>query len=504
MSDQARQESVARGDALYRKAGHPDPVAGLRALERLFDDPGLASLRVREPSHPAVLQHAVTSLFVDRGSDSARHADGYGVDLFDAVRRSLDLIVDQSIWSQDEDFWEVLQDPATKRFLASRLPKPKMYRDVLVELTYWASLRRGGYKPKLEELSGLPDLSLDEGGGTTWIEAKHIQLGTNPKRIKKVIEKANRQIKSADPTVAGLVYIHLSRYGQRAEVADGTPKDVQPFVDAAERAISGTSFRRIGKVVLSWDKTWLPRESVADEQPRYVMAAVRNSVVLEHASPLLESVLSDEEARVANTAVMAFDSKIPRDQLTPYVARDVVVSDLLRTTIERSQGLTPLHLVDVVRDPTGLHRHRLGDAGDEFVLATQLVSTERSGSEVVLVEGIKSADGRTTLLAAFRMFGSPSELSRWSTDPTSCFESLLDEFGLPVGAADTKASKFVESIRVPLRDGGDAEIGLIRKITQEDNVVLLGLFRRTGRFLEASWLHAVDLRLYERSLSKYL
>ncbi len=497
-------DSISRGEELYRKGQHPDPEEALLDLERLFADPDLIALRAKEPAHPAVVQHAIVSLFVGRDTSSARFGEALEIDLFDAAGLFLELLVDHQIWNASEDFWKLLEDAEIRQFLTTRLPKPEMYRDVLVELTYWASLRSKGYQASLQEADGLPDLKVETDGAKTWVEAKHIRLGTSPSRLKKLVEKANRQIKSAEPEVAGLVYVHLSRYGQRAERVEGVPNDVQQFVDEARKALSGASFGRIGKIVLSWDKTWMPIRPVAAEEPKYVMAAARHSMVIEHSKPLLPSALPNSDAKVLNTAIIAFDAKSPRGELPPYITHDVEVSDLLRSTTERSQGLTPLHLVDIVRDPSEMHRHAIDGGGDEFLLATRLFESEGSRSEVVLVEGIKLRDQRVTLLGAFRLFGRHDQLVEWSSDPTSCFEALLEQFGVPVGAPGIDSQLIHKSLQVPSSDAGAVGFGVDRQISDDDRLVFLGIFRRTAEFLQVHWLHAIDLREYERSLDRNL
>lgn len=199
----------------------------LLALEAMFDDPGLDALRQDVQTHPAVSRYDLLRSLVARNGSFAAAEE---TDVFLSMSAAM---LDRMTWAADpvaSDYWDVIPDADTREFVRRRLRLPQFFDDVAAELFYWGWLRSVGFDVERGEAEGLPDLQVARAGATVWADVKRIHVGTAPKRVRRVIAKASKQIQRAEPGEAGVAMIHIARSGLRAAFDDRVPSDVEPYV----------------------------------------------------------------------------------------------------------------------------------------------------------------------------------------------------------------------------------------------------------------------------------
>ena len=152
----------------------------------------------------------------------------------------------------------------------------------MAAITVWNLLRAAGLAPRLVEKEGLPDIAVPDSSGTPeWIEVKRIRRGSSPTRARKVIKKANSQIKRADTDGVGAVFMLIERPQQRVVFDDALPAEVKLYVDEAERELGSGYSRSVHAVAIAWDDYML----IGDfPEPTWYVHR-RRTVVREHRTP---------------------------------------------------------------------------------------------------------------------------------------------------------------------------------------------------------------------------
>lgn len=209
---------------------------------------------------------------------------------------------DRMYWRADGYFEELEQSEANRTFIRSRLPRPEHYEATISELAYWGWLKARGLSPCLMEEEGKPDLLVghDTTGDPVFCDVKAILPDTHPKRIEKVIKKANEQIKNvAGETTKGFCLIRITSPVVRLPaISDtgrgylwlkpeegnrnsaGVPYEIAEFYERAVRLLNSQSCRSVSKVILTWEE-----QLVIGNIPGWVtIHGVRNSCQIDHAN----------------------------------------------------------------------------------------------------------------------------------------------------------------------------------------------------------------------------
>lgn len=209
---------------------------------------------------------------------------------------------DRMYWRADGYFEELEQNEANRKFIRSRLPHPEHYEATISELAYWGWLKARGLSPCLMEEEGKPDLLVghDQTGDPVFCDVKAILPDTHPKRVEKVIKKANEQIKNvAGETTKGFCLIRIVSPVVRLPVISdtgqgnlwlkpeqgnrnpsGVPYEIAEFYDRAAKLLSSQNCRSVAKVVLTWEE-----QLVIGNIPGWVtIHGVRNSCQVDHAN----------------------------------------------------------------------------------------------------------------------------------------------------------------------------------------------------------------------------
>jgi hypothetical protein len=183
------------------------PISGLleresKLLELLLGDAGLSSLRARVSNHPAVIE------FIAQPG-SVRYPDEIDqvLELGGAALDNMTIAAELS----PENVLESIGDPEVLRQLRRRVTDPGMFFDQMAAFTCWNLLRDRDITSRLIEKEGQLDILVTlNSGSQEWIECKRIRLGSEPKRLRKVIKKANEQIRRADTGGVGGYTFSLS------------------------------------------------------------------------------------------------------------------------------------------------------------------------------------------------------------------------------------------------------------------------------------------------------
>lgn len=196
--------------------------------------------------------------------------------LFNLLKAQSHYGYDRMYWLSDAYFDELSQDYNTLTFIQQRLPHPEHYDSTIAELAYWGWLKARGLSPKLTEELGKPDLliGLDTEGDSIYCDVKAILNNTDPRRIRKIISKANNQIKNvAGEESKGFCFIRVTKPVIRtpsisetnhgfldlvSEEADrntaSVPNEIIHYYTEAQRVMSSNSSKSVAKVILCWEE----------------------------------------------------------------------------------------------------------------------------------------------------------------------------------------------------------------------------------------------------------
>jgi hypothetical protein len=312
-----------------------------------------------------------------------------------------------------------------RRFVQSRVRGSESFGDVVSELFWWGWLRQRN-PVDIEERDGLPDLRIAVPPGVTWAEVKRIHLGTQATRAKKLAEKANNQIKRADPTCSGALLIYVERSGARASFDDRVPSDVMPFVEEAKAALAPGDFRSVGQVVIAWDDYLI----LADPDVPALYTVRRRSLTLDHPSPHQPPRVPSSFWDVGLTVPLWASRITGIPRLVPAIeGGNVVVSQQFRVNNEFGDGMRPSHALEVIAQPDGMVSFELG--GTRMTLVTRLVASGKK-PYVALVVAMGRTNDKQQVLEGFKVRESQEELGVMAADPVMALENIIRKFGVPI------------------------------------------------------------------------
>jgi len=178
--------------------------------------------------------------------------------------------------------WELVAESEALRQIRSRLADPEKFQDQFAVIRCWSLLHGVGITARLVEHPGWPDISADAPSGRTWVEVKRFRLGTRVTRVRKVISKANEQIRNASATAVGIVYLEVSRPLAAAPLTDEIPPEVGNCIAEVRRECGSGHSTSVGRVVVAWDDM-----TFLGHPPALTMAVFRRrTAVVDHKVPL--------------------------------------------------------------------------------------------------------------------------------------------------------------------------------------------------------------------------
>jgi hypothetical protein len=153
-------------------------------------------------------------------------------------------------------------DEAVCRRLRAVIQNAGQFLDVLVEVSCAAWHVSRGHDVTASEEIGMPDLALEISGWQLPIRAECKRVGKDASysRFKKVIQKANSQIKRTDQRCYGLIYLDVSDRVDKTNFGDSLPNEIVKIQEAVQRCLR-QDYTSVGGVVLLWkEHIFLPME----------------------------------------------------------------------------------------------------------------------------------------------------------------------------------------------------------------------------------------------------
>ncbi len=151
-------------------------------------------------------------------------------------------------------------DALVRKKIESRVGDPRQYRDLMAELSIagWYSLKHDVVVTPYEQ-GGYPDLRVDQSACPCplLIECKRLDATTYA-RVRKVIHKANSQVKLAAGGISAgfdsAVVLDLSHaIGVAYGSSEWKPSTVEAVIGSAQRCLSGEKNRSIRQAYVTWD-----------------------------------------------------------------------------------------------------------------------------------------------------------------------------------------------------------------------------------------------------------
>jgi len=462
-------------------------IAGLAkaqcaCLEAMFGDPRLERLRSRHPGHPAVVQY-------ERLMGLEKNRVQWP-DEFEPVAALASVGLDFSVWTPDppfDDFWDFL-DEETRRWTVGIMENPDQYGDAMAELFVWGWIREQGIPAVRVNAEGRSDILV--GADRDWsCEVKRIRKGTKPEHIRKVLAKANRQIKATAVDGGGSVFIMVERAPRRVALDDRVPNDVQRLVEATRRALHAGQLRSIAQVVVAWDDVMM-----AGEAPEPMLYAFRRrSLIIEHPAPRQPARYPAKQMEIGRTMITMIryedrDKPEASPSLAAIPAGDISVSPLFRQENEFADGIRANHAVETLAEPDSLVRLAYDDW--HILLATRGIDFA-DGPYTLLVVGIQEGAGPIQAVGGYRLYRQQNELDL-SRDALAAFRVLLDRYGLEI-STPTQAGRFIPfgvlppgvGLRIP--DDNDSHIvSAVMKLRDDGSTEIAGAYGLdTGRYRAA-------------------
>ena len=175
-------------------------------------------------------------------------------------------------------------DQAVQKRLRSEIKFPSKYFDVLTELQFAAWHISRKHQVKAYEKAGADHEILISGWDLPVIsDCKRIARDTSASRIRKVIDKANQQIKRHPSSCYGIVVVDLSEKVPVCEnITDSFPPELEVFRKAAVDALR-FYYSSISAALLIWNEIYIlgPKEG-----GNLIMVVLRTrSKILHHQKP---------------------------------------------------------------------------------------------------------------------------------------------------------------------------------------------------------------------------
>jgi hypothetical protein len=273
-------------------------------LSRFLD---IANIRDKA-SHPLVItiEHLKEMRDMGVATELGLHIGQYGPGTSGAktgIQRTLrtlfSLGLDSMYWLGPRGSYikQLESDPSIRKFPSSRLPKTEMCEDVLAELHYWGWLKARGFEASLTEYEGMPDIYVRGHNVTLHAEVKAIHESSGPDRVRKVIEKANKQIKRTKEQVGICVIRYTEAIATDCE-QKSIPLQIQAIINCASSAMNSNNYKSVSKTIIYWDEY-----TTRGSPPGWVLLfGIRRSHGIDHANARHSISISTELLPVATFA----------------------------------------------------------------------------------------------------------------------------------------------------------------------------------------------------------
>ncbi len=325
-----------------------------------------------------------------------------------------------------EDPWAMLTD-SSKCHVLARVQNPDQYNDTMAEVFYWSWIRSKGLNAELVELEGHPDIRIDAVDSTsTWVEVKRIRLGTSPARMRRVIKKANRQLRAADPNRSGVVMISIERAAALAALDLAVPADISPYIEEARRELVGQFGSHVAKVIVLWDE--LAIDVAVGSAISYRLR--RRCTVLAHRSPASVPAVKNDDLAVKMSTDITMRWPESLDHLTGHGPRlgygSWVVGPGFREFNASTDGVRPHHAISAAMDFHAEYRHHLRSGGTVSFITRRITAVRRPHTLLLIASDL--SDGRREIGEAYKLYDDDLALT---LDPLRAFLTFVERYGAP-------------------------------------------------------------------------
>jgi hypothetical protein len=405
-------------------------------LEKLFPEKWFEQA---QPGHPAYRRWKLCDDILKQGG-AIRYPEQKGL-LSELARLVLDCAVFVTLTEGNMNelklgSLDLYGDNAVKKFIQTRVTEAVLFEDVMVQLAFgaWHKSERHNVTPSEKE--GFPDLeiSIPTYGTPFLFECKRVKSGTK-NRIRKVINKANAQIKVPGKKAYGIATVDISDVVgiQRVE-NDEVPSIVKQVASFVKSALGKEFNRSIGAVVLMWDDYL----TYGTPPEKMLFAFRRRYVTITHPTPL---EVIPTNAPLFNGYTVEYS--IHWESRPDFGRYTVQFTEQYVRESQQQFKISPEMVVDAIRRNNRYHQILLEGGNPDYLFARLPTGDQ---SSYILVYASESSRDRLAVLWAFRV---PTDLCPeiHLLNPLHILSKFAEKYGLLIRIGDIE-SKFILAHRV--------------------------------------------------------
>ena len=307
-ADQQDVEGLWSEYAMVRHLGHGRPpttkrggtigqteflVLQMRVLEDLFGRDWFTTATPKREKHPAYRRWLFCKKIAARGTIRATfesaEANTEAIELAEMICDNASLIRCTVGDTANFTLGSIANygDIGVQRRLRAVLPDHEQYYDVLAELNYAGWHLTKGHSIRIHEDNGWPDFQIQIPGLALPVmaDSKRLKKGASSTSFKRVIARANRQVKSPGIECYGVVVINVTDLLPRPlPLSDARPAEVIQAEQEVARLLRNY-YTSISIAVLVWDEITILTGD--DDQGRGIGVYVTTKgIVVKHDRPL--------------------------------------------------------------------------------------------------------------------------------------------------------------------------------------------------------------------------
>lgn len=160
-----------------------------------------------------------------------------------------------NIQELDLGIFNLFNDKEIFKKVTSRVVKPNMFEDIMVELYYGAAQMARSYDVTFLEIENFPDMKINSSDFTipVFAECKRI-ISDSYNRLNTEIKDSNRKIKSVNEPCFGLAVFDVTVPVPIRQVNnDKLPKRLENIINTTRRLLTGRKNRSISAVIFIWE-----------------------------------------------------------------------------------------------------------------------------------------------------------------------------------------------------------------------------------------------------------
>lgn len=396
--------------------------------------------------------------------------------------------------------FDLYGDTAVRKFIQTRVTEEDLFEDVMVQLAFGAWHKSEEHIVTPSEQEGFPDLEVSIPTNTLpfLFDCKRVKSGTK-KKIRKVINKANSQVKVPGKKAYGVATVDISEVvGIRRVEDDEVPNIVKQVASFVKSELREGFNRSIGAVVLMWD------DYLTYGQPpeKMLFAFRRRYVIIYHPAPL--------EVIPANTSLFngyTVEYTIHWEPRPDFGRFTLQFTDQYVKEAQQEFKISPETAVEAIRQNNRYQKILLENGNPDYLFAHIPAGDQ---STYILVYASERSPERLAVLWAFRI---PTDLCPeiHLLSPLQILSKFAGKYGLLVRIGDIE-SKFILAHKVQVssqdpsklfsivgKEGQDCSAYFVLRVNPVDDhfVADCRLMFCVDKPLYLSWLKETKPELFE-------